>query len=221
MRAIRRLAGKTPAAFLVSDLRDNPEQIDSVPVVVSDKADCCLPVIVAVTELLQKEIVSSLNAQGFAQIFCLTAHEEHLLMSAYFAELGKFPLATTGESNIADLALYEVHNHRDKPLLNPPKLAKHEQPIQAGATLTNEILSSVRDNSGDNISAKNKQYCEMSAVYWLWKNMHHDWIGIEHYRRHLLVTPDMLTDDVDAILPLPYLCYPDTLHQFRRQGYRI
>ena len=56
----------------------------------------------------------------------------------------------------------------------------------------------------------------MTATYWVWKNTTHDWKGIEHYRRHLLVSPAMLTDDVDAILPLPYLCYPNTVAQFRR-----
>ncbi|MBR6268426.1 MAG: DUF4422 domain-containing protein [Selenomonadaceae bacterium] len=61
------------------------------------------------------------------------------------------------------------------------------------------------DNTGKNISARNKQYCEMTATYWVWKNTHHTWKGIEHYRRHLLVKPEMLAEDVDAILPLTYV----------------
>ena len=56
----------------------------------------------------------------------------------------------------------------------------------------------------------------MSATYWVWKNTEHAWKGIEHYRRHMLVTPGMLEDGVDAILPLPYICYPNTTAQFRR-----
>ena len=56
----------------------------------------------------------------------------------------------------------------------------------------------------------------MTATYWVWKNTDHAWKGIEHYRRHLLVAPGMLGDGVDAILPLPYLCYPDEMNQFRR-----
>ena len=50
------------------------------------------------------------------------------------------------------------------------------------------------DNTGKNISARNKQYCEMTATYWVWKNTHHTWKGIEHYRRHLLVKPEMLAE---------------------------
>ena len=53
-------------------------------------------------------------------------------------------------------------------------------------------------------------------MYWVWKNAKASWVGIEHYRRHLLVTPDMLNQNVDAILPLPYLCYPNSQAQFRR-----
>ena len=52
-------------------------------------------------------------------------------------------------------------------------------------------------------------------TYWVWKNVSHEWVGIEHYRRHILVTPEMLTDDVDAILTLPYMFYPDGITHFR------
>ena len=40
------------------------------------------------------------------------------------------------------------------------------------------------DNTGDNISAKNPNYCELTGLYWAWKNLNADYIGLVHYRRH-------------------------------------
>ncbi|USS84724.1 DUF4422 domain-containing protein [Fructilactobacillus myrtifloralis] len=40
------------------------------------------------------------------------------------------------------------------------------------------------DNTGDNISSKNPNYNELTAIYWAWKNLNHvDAIGLVHYRR--------------------------------------
>ena len=39
------------------------------------------------------------------------------------------------------------------------------------------------DDTGDSISDKNKNYCELTGIYWLWKNISCDIIGICHYRR--------------------------------------
>lgn len=41
------------------------------------------------------------------------------------------------------------------------------------------------DNTGDNISLKNPYYCELTGLYWAWKNLNTDYIGLVHYRRHL------------------------------------
>ena len=115
-----------------------------------------------------------------------------------------------------DFVLYEVKNDRDKPLSFHPDLFSYEKTIQAGAALSEKSIAEIKDNTGVNISEKNRMYCEMSAVYWIWKNTKHDWIGIEHYRRHLLVKPEMLKDDIDVIMPLPYICYPHEIAQFLR-----
>ncbi len=56
-------------------------------------------------------------------------------------------------------------------------------PIQVGAALSKIDLGIAKDNTGDNISAKNKNYCELTALYHLWKNSNADYKGLMHYRR--------------------------------------
>lgn len=42
------------------------------------------------------------------------------------------------------------------------------------------------DNSQDNISQKNGQYCELTAMYWIWKNDNaSEFKGLFHYSRYL------------------------------------
>tara|TARA_Y100001968_G_C19356944_1_gene717697 strand:- start:88 stop:840 length:753 start_codon:yes stop_codon:yes gene_type:complete len=41
------------------------------------------------------------------------------------------------------------------------------------------------DNEGENISNKNKYYCELTTIYYAWKNCKNNYIGFYHYRRYL------------------------------------
>ena len=43
------------------------------------------------------------------------------------------------------------------------------------------------DNTGDNISIKNPVFCELTGLYWAWKNLKCDNLGIVHYRRYLTI----------------------------------
>ena len=47
-----------------------------------------------------------------------------------------------------------------------------------------EDIGFIGDNTGDNISTKNANYCELTGLYWAWKNISADYIGLCHYRRY-------------------------------------
>lgn len=58
-------------------------------------------------------------------------------------------------------------------------------PIQCGKAISDVNLGIQGDDTGDNISAKNPYYCELTAIYWAWKNLKDvDYIGLCHYRRY-------------------------------------
>ena len=56
-------------------------------------------------------------------------------------------------------------------------------PLQVGAE-GKEPIGFTGDNTGEHISAKNATFCELTGLYWAWKNLEADYIGLAHYRRH-------------------------------------
>ena len=50
-----------------------------------------------------------------------------------------------------------------------------------------EDIGFQRDDEGDNISEKNPVYCELTGIYWAWKNLSCDWLGLVHYRRYFTI----------------------------------
>lgn len=57
-------------------------------------------------------------------------------------------------------------------------------PIHVGKALTELDLGIIGDNTGDNISKLNPNFCELTALYWMWKNSNSDVLGLVHYRRY-------------------------------------
>ena len=82
-------------------------------------------------------------------------------------------------------------------------------PLQVGARGREPIPNFARDDDGDEISARNANWCELTGLYWAWKNLDADAVGLAHYRRHFKGANGIATgaelsallESHDAILP--------------------
>ncbi len=102
---------------------------------------------------------------------------------------------------------------------DPPKDELY-LPVQAGRAI-NDDIGFVGDNTGDNISSKNPNYCELTVLYWAVKNLDADYIGLAHYRRHFsadkkniltYAEANKLLDKADVILPSKRKYYIENLY---------
>lgn len=64
-------------------------------------------------------------------------------------------------------------------------------PIQAGRAVATDLMEDIiGDDTGENISLKNQNYCELTTTYWCYKNFFQlgipDYVGFMHYRRHFV-----------------------------------
>lgn len=72
-------------------------------------------------------------------------------------------------------------------------------PVHVGAEINQKELGYVKDNTGENISSKNPSYCELTGLYWAWKNLNAEYVGLAHYRRHFSLSKKS-KDPFDNIL---------------------
>lgn len=99
-------------------------------------------------------------------------------------------------------------------------------PLHVGKAGKNLDLGFSGDDTGENISEKNPTFCELTGIYWAWKNLDADYVGLCHYRRHfrgkrgrdkwdcILTTAqaEMLLETSDVILPKRRNYYIETAY---------
>lgn len=58
-------------------------------------------------------------------------------------------------------------------------------PLCVGAIRrTDDCFKYQKDCEGENISNLNPSFCELTGLYWAWKNLDSEYVGLVHYRRH-------------------------------------
>lgn len=91
----------------------------------------------------------------------------------------------------------------DDPMYLPLHVGAEGKKDAAGKELD---LGYAKDNTGENISWLNSSFCELTGLYWAWKNLEEDYIGLVHYRRHFSMKNQAGFENVLAYDELsPYL----------------
>lgn len=59
------------------------------------------------------------------------------------------------------------------------------KPLLVGADKNDNFMNDyLKDNTGEHISEKNNSYCELTGLYWIWRNTNDAYSGLVHYRRY-------------------------------------
>ena len=236
--------------IMVSHQENNPDQIMGIPVIDLASAKHLVQfdatILVATMEKHLESICNNLERNNYFHIIPLTFESDlwSLLQGNYYREMQlssqknyltleeevqqvhskKKQAEEKNKTEKKSIHIYTVKSHVDRKLTEDLSGYFWEIPIQAGAALTKEKLCEVRDNQGEHISYKNKQYCELTALYWIWKNDHADYAGLCHYRRHFELSEKIIENldetDIDVILTIPILNFPSVkkVYQYDHVG---
>ena len=215
-----------PECFLISDVEKgiNADSIDGIPVCVlsefSKKYDegqrNDLVILIAVQEYFAAYIEKMLDSYGLYQHMRIDSVRWAEYMERYYTRTEAFkPLSTWPVGfHPADIQLYMVKSGKDNPLSTEFILPEYIRPILAGGALQEKKSVCLADDTGDHISEKNRNYSELTALYWIWKNVlskeektQEKYYGLTHYRRILSLSDDdllRLADNrIDVVMPYP------------------
>lgn len=200
--------------FIVESLDGNPGKIDDTPVIELKNAgflkEYCI--LAALHEKSMGGALKELRAAGFEKLVPVSFDSD------IWCELRKNHIQSGGtgpadfyldfEEELRNyLHVYVAKSVYDRKLGQDEALTSCEIPIQVGAALTDQKICEVRDNQGDNISHLNRQYCELTALYWIWKHDNAKYTGLSHYRRRFMLdsrqTALLGTSNVDVMLTVP------------------
>lgn len=226
--------------FLVSQKEGNPDKLGGFPVFeIADywkrrmdkgSGNEKITVLIGTPETVHDEIIQMLEQYGFTSYVCIRWELEEKLMEQYFARIGKFPSLhrmndsyEKRETIQGRFQVFVVNSCIDRGLQKrrDERAADKEwlHGLQAGAGLASMRTAEYADNTGKNISIKNGNYCELSALYWIWQNVLEadgkadGYYGMFQYRRLLDIEEEdirqILENDVDVVLPFPTVHEPD------------
>lgn len=207
---------KKVSAFIVKSKSGNPEHISQIKVISIEEADDYKKkmVLVALHEGKIKEALKYLEERKFENLVPVSFDGDLWCdIREIWLRCNKcWPFDVNEISNTTvspSIHVYVVHSKFDKKLNECISNKKYEIPIQVGTEISGKIPDMIYDNTGDNISKKNSQYCELTGLYWAWKNDDSDFIGLCHYRRRFVFGDDDIATikagEFDLIVTVPVI----------------
>lgn len=188
-----------PECFIVKSMDDNESSVSGLPVydIVHTTEYRKSLVLMALHEKIMSEAIDDLSAAGFGNILPISFESDLWadISSRWIFDHDVIQESVSGFHVYRDIALdmnlYVMHSIYDKHLRSVPEDNRYEIHMQVGAALTDVRMSEVTDATGkDHISSKNRKYCELTGIYWAWKNDRSDYIGFSHYRRRFELKED-------------------------------
>lgn len=224
--------------FLITRRGMNAEYLSGIPVLelddfadkLTDSEKNNVEILIATPENVMADIEKSLDEYGLYCHVRLTSSRWSELMGYHcICDKDYIPLSALPVGyHRAGIHVFMAKFCKDKPLAVDYHLPEWITPIQVGALLCEERVANILDCDGENISEKNGNYSELTALYWLWKNRlvyktaddKNEFYGLTHYRRILELSDDdvlrIADNDVDVVLPFPMPYEPDIEEHHKR-----
>lgn len=216
----------TILCFIVENTENNPKDILGIPVISLEESVRYKEktILVALHEKSITQAMEKLYANGFFDLLPISFDSDiwSCIRGNWWYEeyhrKNEFAYIDLNEALENRFHVYVVHSITDKPLKEKKPFQNFEIPIQVGAALTNTKMFPIRDDLGENISSKNRQYCELTALYWIWKHDKSKFSGVSHYRRRFEIDENqidkLLTSDIDVIVTVPVLNFVGVRQQY-------
>lgn len=224
--------------FVVTQREDNAQLLLGLPVLelaafsasLSDEEKEWTEVLIATPENQMTSIERALDERGlFCHVRLSSPRWAELMSYHYTCDREYLPLrALPVGYHRANIHMFMAKFYKDRPLTDRYDLPEWVTPIQVGTVLCRERVANILDCDGENISDKNGNYSELTALYWMWRNRlcrpsadpEYEYYGLTHYRRILELTEDdvlrLADNGVDAVLPYPMPYEPDIGAHHRR-----
>lgn len=231
-KALYKILGEAPYfkkadCFIVKSKENNPDYIDGIQVISLDEVGEYKnkPILVALHEKYICDAMADLKTVGCKHLIPIT-FDSDLWCDIREKWMDENQLMPYGVSHLTaghslgnqKLHIYVAHSEYDKELDQDVKNSKYEIPIQVGADMASKITQTVCDNVGENISAKNKQYCELTGLYWAWKNDVADYVGLSHYRRRFVLQDaeiaEICSGKIDMVVTVPIVNFDTVKGQY-------
>ena len=101
--------------------------------------------------------------------------------------------------NQSEVKIFVFHYKPDSVIANNSEYVH----LWAGKDGAKKYDGFIGDDTGENISKKNKYYSELTGLYWVWKNTKPEIVGSCHYRRYFTVAQEPILYRLKRLLYLP------------------